>query len=160
MRLGQYIQPYFANLIVLTFEDRNTESLKLKFFTLKRNSARPVHYPAPRGFNLLVLDGHSNDLGEFFEGHSGIHDEIVRTHPLTQGRFAVMLVVNLAKDFLEHVLERNKAVRAAVFIRNNGYMLRRLLELLQQIVHGFRVRHVQDLLDETSDICIVRLGIE
>ena len=57
----------------------------------------------------------------------------------------IVLVVDLADDFLEHVFDRHQPGDAAVFVEHDGDVRAALLEQLQQVVDRLGFGHEQRL---------------
>jgi hypothetical protein len=62
----------------------------------------------------------------------------------------IMLVVYLADDLLDQILDRDETVGAAIFIHDKGEMKPRQLHAEQQIEHRHGRRHVEDLADDVD----------
>ena len=60
-------------------------------------------------------------------------------------RFAIELVLNLADELLENVLERHQSRRTAVFVDDNRHVHALLLKLSLQVFYRHRLGNEQDL---------------
>src|SRR5580704_943150 len=68
------------------------------------------------------------------------------------GRFlGVVFVVDIAYDFFDQILDRDKSVRAAIFINHERQMDMRRLHFHEQITRGHRRRHEDDVALDPRD---------
>ena len=92
-----------------------------------------------------------DDGADVIEPGSRVGDERVVNLPHDRRRFiAIMLVVDLADDLFNDVLDRDQPIGAAIFVNHQGQMDARGLHLGQQIdcAHGWR--HKQQLSNDVG----------
>ena len=63
-----------------------------------------------------------------------------------------MLVVDLAYQLLQHVLERHKPLGAAVFVEHDSELVFFLLEEFEQSVERHRLRHEQGAVHDPAEL--------
>ena len=92
--------------------------------------------------DLVLLDGHVEELGQVVDVHRGGHAGRAVLELLDSGGLAVVLVVDLSDDLFEDVLDRDQACGATVFVDDDGEMVLVPLHLAQQVVNRFALGDV------------------
>ena len=107
----------------------------------RRHAAETREQVAADGLEALALDVDVEPLRDVVHVHLAAEDEPAVAFVDDRLGFDVVLVANLADDFLEQIFERHEARRAAVFIDDDGALRLLPLKLLQQLGHELRLRH-------------------
>ena len=99
------------------------------------------HEIAADGFEAHPLDRHAQTLHDLVDVHLAAEDEpAVRLVDDLLG-FLVVLVADLADDFLEQIFDRDEPRGAAVLVHDDRALRLLALELLQQIRHPLGLGH-------------------
>ena len=98
-----------------------------------RHAAEAAQQVAANRLEALALDVDAETLGQLVDVHLGAeHPGVVG---LLDDRLGldVVLVANLANQFLDEVLDRDEARRAAVLVHHQGGLRTRALQFLEQL---------------------------
>ena len=78
-------------------------------------------------------------LGQLVDGDSSVDPDLVVREPDDHLLFLVVLVLDLADDLLEEVLDRDEAGRPAVLVEDDRDVDLLALEIVEQVVDGHRL---------------------
>jgi hypothetical protein len=106
------------------------------------------------GHRLEVLLGQApvERLVQLVDVGAGGHPVAAVGQPLDGGGRAVVLVLDLADDLLDDVLERDDPGGAAVLVHHDRELAAPLLHLAQQVVDALGLRHEVRLAHELRDL--------
>ena len=103
-----------------------------------RDAAEQVgHKPRDR---IVVALGqvHAGQVGDLVDRGRAVHGEFVLADPENLFRLVVVLVLDVAEDRFDQVLQRDEARRAAVFVDDHGDLDAPLLQLAEKLAAFFR----------------------
>ena len=80
-------------------------------------------------------------LGQVVDGGPSVDPRLVVGQPDDERLLLVVLVLDLADDLLEQVLDRDQAGRAAVLVEHDREVDLAPLELVEQVVDAHRLGH-------------------
>src|SRR5580658_3830816 len=106
-----------------------------------RHAAEPLGEQPAGCLHVLDFDPDPEQVSELVDRQPRGHPGVVFAEPLHRWPLPVVLVSDLADDFLEYVLDRGQPGRAAVLIDHDGDVYPPGLHLPEQIVNRLAVRH-------------------
>ena len=119
-----------------------------------RYLAQLVVDEAAHGVEVLALDVQAQQLVEVVDADARVDDDLRVVHLLDGRLLAVVLVLDLADDLLQHVLDGHDARRAAVLVDDDGHVDAVRPHVGQQLVDVLRLRHEER---RTRQLAQVRL---
>ena len=108
--------------------------------------------PAAHAVDLLLVDRDLQDVFKLLQEHLGVDGVKARALLFHQRAIRIELVLNISDDFLDDVLDRDHARRAAVLIDDNGKLRALLLHRLQKAADGHGLGHDERMARELPKI--------
>ena len=97
--------------------------------------------PAAHAVDLLLVNHDLQDVLKLLQEHLGVDGVKARALLFHQRAIRIELVLNISHDFLDDILDRDHARRAAVLIDDNGELRALLLHRLQKAADGHGLGH-------------------
>src|SRR5690606_40354025 len=140
-RAGPAMQTDLVNAPAFGFENLDVESIEREPLAHRRHAADLRQDEPADGLEGALLDLETQALAHLANPHLRAEDErVVRlTHDGLD--VAVVLVVNLAHQFLDDVFDGDEPRCAAVLVDHHGLLQASLLELAQQVDHALGLGH-------------------
>ena len=131
---GDDFTAQLGEVVVPAIEHGDAEAVVGEYFALHGNAPSQPHCPSPNCFDFFVVYGDADGLGELFEVHAGFDDIGVGADLVDRADLPVVFILDVAEYLLEDVFERHEAIRAAVFVRDDGHVLFCAFHGLQQVI--------------------------
>src|SRR6185312_11496615 len=129
-------------------------------FTRFRNAAKLLlHEPTDR---IVVAVGEIGveDFGQLVDRDPSVDDDLIRADALDQRQFTIILVLNLADDLFEDVLDRHDSSGATIFVNDNGKMDLLAPQIMQQFANTFRLRHEVGWTQKLEQVHLGNIGVD
>src|SRR5215204_1584539 len=123
-----------------------------------RQPAELLREQAARRIDVFVIEVESEQLAELVDRQPRVHAEPPVAEVFDLCRLAVVLVGDVAHEFLDDVFEGHEAGDAAVLVDDHGEMVRLELHLAEQCIGLHRVGHEHRRAHELADGEVV--GVE
>ncbi len=112
-----------------------------------------VHDQAADGVELLVREVAAEVGVEIFDGRAGLGTELVLAAPKDARAFVVVvLVVDLADDLLEHVLDGHEPGGTAVLVDDDRHVIAARTKFLQQDIESLALGHEDSGTQQITDV--------
>ena len=151
-RRRQLLDLHLADAVALDVDDREAPAFDRDDLAALRHRAEALEHEAGDRRELAGLGQRDLvGLAQLRGGGGPVHDHGAVAHALDRALLPVVLVLDVADDLLDQVLEGHEAAHRAVLVHHHGHVRAPLLQLLQQLADLLRLRHevhgVEDLAD-------------
>ena len=153
-RAGREADPHLVNAAPLGFQHFDLQAVELEGLADGGHAADAGQHVSADGLEPFGLDLDAEPLAHFGDVHLGAEDD--RSVPFVDDRLRldVVLVADLADDFLEEILDRHQPGGAAVLVDDDGDLDLLALELLQHLRHALGLGHERRRPDQPSQILL------